>query len=57
MLVSLLVTFAMFEFATNMSNSLPLLIHCFDFSFYHKPQAISVIYTPKFSVNSVAVKR
>ena len=54
---SLLVTFAAFEFVTNMPNSLPLLIHCFDFSFYHKPQAISVIYTPKFSINSITVKR
>ena len=46
-----------YMFATNMSNSLPLFIHCFNFSFNHIPEAISVIYTPKFSVNPVAVKR
>ena len=38
-------------FATNMPNSLPLLIHSVHFSFNHKPQAISVTYTPNFSVN------
>ena len=35
-----------YMFASNMPNSLPLLIHSFNFSFNHKPQAISVIYTP-----------
>ena len=33
-------------FATNMPNSLPLLIHSINFSFNHKPQALSVIYAP-----------
>ena len=46
-----------YMFATNMPNSLPLFIHCFNFSFNHKPQAISLIYTPQFSVKPVAVKR
>ena len=40
-----------------MPNRLLLLIHCFNFSFKNKPQAISVIYTPKFSVNPVAVNK
>ena len=35
-----------YMFATNMPNSLRLLILNFNFSFNHKPQAISVLYTP-----------
>ena len=33
-------------FATDMPNSLSLLIHSFNFSFNHTPQALSVIYAP-----------
>ena len=33
-------------FASNMPNSLPLLIHSINFSFKHKPQTLSVIYAP-----------
>ena len=36
MLVLLLVEFATLEFATNMLNSLPQLIHSFNFSLKHK---------------------
>ena len=45
------------EFATNMSNSLAMLIHNFWFVFIHKPGATSIIYTPYLNFNPVPVER
>ena len=48
---------ATLEFATNMPNSLAMLIHGFWFVFIHKPRAIPIIYTLYLSFNPDAVER